>query len=100
MNRTRIQLTLSVCAALVAGTVAAAQNHAGRRAAETQALATWNIIALQTTAAAPLNPPREARALAMVSAAVFDAVNSITQEHAPYLLKAPASREASHPTWA
>ena len=38
----------------------------------------WNIIALKTTAAAPFNPPLETRNLAIVHAAMFDAVNSIT----------------------
>ena len=38
----------------------------------------WNVIALRTTAAAPFNPPLEARSLAIVHAAMFDAVRSIT----------------------
>ena len=37
----------------------------------------WNIIALKTTAAAPFNPPLETRNLAIVHAAMFDAVNAI-----------------------
>ena len=95
-----ISMTL-LCAALVAHAtedplVAAQTDSAGaRRAAQTQAIATWNVIALQTTAAAPLDPPREARAMAMVSAAVFDAVNAITQEHTPYAVKVAAGRNAS-----
>ena len=59
----------------------------------------WNIIALKTTAAAPFNPPLEARNLAIVHAAMFDAVNSITREFHPYAvrLRAPdwASPEAA-----
>jgi hypothetical protein len=37
----------------------------------------WNRIALRTSAAAPFDPPREARALALVHAAVLNAVNAI-----------------------
>lgn len=44
----------------------------------------WNRIALRTSAAAPFNPPREARALAMVQAAVFNAVNAIHHRYPPY----------------
>src|SRR3954469_12340593 len=44
----------------------------------------WNVIALKTTAAAPFNPPVETRNLAIVHAAVFDAVNSITREFHAY----------------
>ena len=52
----------------------------------------WNIIALKTTAAAPFNPPLETRNLAIVHAAMFDAVNSITREFKSYAvhLHAPA----------
>ena len=59
----------------------------------------WNVIALKTTAAAPFNPPLETRNLAIVHAAMFDAVNSITREFHPYAvtLRAPewASPEAA-----
>jgi hypothetical protein len=40
----------------------------------------WNVIALNTTAAAPFNPPLESRNLAIAHAAMFDAVNSIVGE--------------------
>src|SRR5688572_14986098 len=99
MDKTRFPVTRSIVlalATLAVGRIAEAQDNAdSRRAAQTQALATWNIIALQTTAAAPLDPPREARAMAIVSAAVFDAMNSITNEHTPYAVKLAASRNAS-----
>ena len=36
----------------------------------------WNTAALQPTAAAPFNPPLEARNLAIVHAAMFDAANA------------------------
>ena len=47
----------------------------------------WNVIALKTTAAAPFNPPFETRNLAIVHAAMFDAVNSITGESPAYVVK-------------
>jgi hypothetical protein len=46
----------------------------------------WNVIALKTTAAAPFNPPLETRNLAIVHAAMFDAVNSIVGEFSPYVV--------------
>jgi hypothetical protein len=59
----------------------------------------WNVIALETTAAAPFNPPLETRNIAIVHAAVFDAVNSITRDFRPYAVldRAPswASPEAA-----
>lgn len=55
----------------------------------------WNIIALQTTAAAPFNPPLETRNLAIVHAAIFDAVQSITRECPPYLVRFRAPVGAS-----
>jgi hypothetical protein len=50
----------------------------------------WNIVALETTGAAAFNPLRETRSLAIVSAAVFDAVNSITRRYEPYAVRVPA----------
>jgi len=82
---------------LLCATVVALQADStdARRASETQAIATWNVIALQTTASGPFSPPREARAMAMVSAAVFDAVNSITREHTQYATTVVAPKNAS-----
>lgn len=65
------------------------------RVAALQALASWNAMALKTTAAGPFSPPRETRALAMVSAAVYDAVTSITQDWAPYASRVVAPKTAS-----
>lgn len=52
----------------------------------------WNLTALRTTAAAPFNPPMEARNLAIVHAAMFDAANAFEREFQPYAipLRAPA----------
>jgi len=67
--------------------------------ARADAVLDWNVIALKTTAAAPFNPPLETRNLAIVHAAMFDAVNSIRREFHPYavILRAPewASPEAA-----
>jgi len=52
----------------------------------------WNLTALRTTAAAPFNPPLEARNLAIAHAAMFDAANAFEREFQPYAvrLRAPA----------
>jgi hypothetical protein len=55
----------------------------------------WNVIALKTTAAAPFNPPLETRNVAIVHAAMFDAVNAITDEYPAYLIRILAPRGAS-----
>ena len=68
---------------------------ADRRPSEANAVVDWNVLALRTTAKAPVDPPRESRTLAMVQAAVFDAVNSITGGYRPYAAGEPAPRDAS-----
>jgi len=55
----------------------------------------WNIVALKTTSAAPFNPPAESRSLAIVHAAMFDAINSIIGEFRPYAVELSASKGAS-----
>jgi hypothetical protein len=55
----------------------------------------WNAIALKTTAAAPFNPPVETRSLAIVHAAMFDAVNSIIGEFNSYAVEFSAPKGAS-----
>lgn len=92
--RSMLMAALLCATAHACGKLGATQSDSAGRA--TEAIATWNVIALQTTAAGPFSPPREARAMAMVSAAVFDAVNSITREHTAYGMKtSAASRDAS-----
>lgn len=66
-----------------------------QRAEAVQAMATWNAIALRTTAAGPFSPPQETRTMAMVSMAVFDAVNSIDGTHQPFVSRLPAQTDAS-----
>ena len=66
-------------------------------ASDGSAVVDWNRIALQTTAQAPFNPPRETRSLAIVQAAVLDSVTSITRARPPYLVRVSAPRGASVP---
>jgi hypothetical protein len=73
---------------LAFGTVTLAAAALARAAAvQTDVVLTWNVVALETTAAAPFNPPLEARNLAIVHAAMFDAVNSITRQFDPYAVR-------------
>ena len=60
-----------------------------------QTMATWNVIALKTTAAGPFSPPRESRSLAIVFASVNDAVCSITRQCDTYAGRIRASHDAS-----
>src|SRR5215475_7673245 len=61
----------------------------------TAAIVAWNAETLSVTAAAPVNPPREGRSVAIESAAVYDAVNSITSQFAPYSVRLKVSRPSS-----
>jgi PAP2 superfamily len=71
----------------------------GAGVARGDAVLDWNEISLKTTAAAPFDPPRESRSLALVHAAVFDAVRAIVggfHSYACELIVAPsASPEAA-----
>lgn len=55
----------------------------------------WNTVTLQTIRAAATPPPRAARVLAMVHVAIFDAVNTITRGHRPYLVDTNVSLDTS-----
>jgi hypothetical protein len=63
--------------------------------ARADAVLDWNVTALKTTAAAAFNPPVESRNLAIVHAAMFDAVNSIIGEYHPYAVEFSAPQGAS-----
>jgi hypothetical protein len=52
----------------------------------------WNVIAVNTAAAAKANPFAQGRYAAIVQLAVFEAVNSITGEYQPYLSRRGCSR--------
>src|SRR4051812_33709480 len=83
----------SSCARLTA--LALVVSGAWSGVARADAVLDWNLTALQTTAAAPFAPPLEARNLAIVQAAVFDAVNAIVGEFRPYAVKLNAAAGAS-----
>src|SRR5687768_2413550 len=55
----------------------------------------WNEVAVEATRVARLSPNAQTRALAMVHGAVFDAVNGIERDYAPYLVNRHAPRWAS-----
>src|SRR5688572_21738805 len=55
----------------------------------------WNEVAVEATRVARLSPNAQTRALAMVHGAVFDAVNGIERDYAPYLVDRHAPRWAS-----
>lgn len=55
----------------------------------------WNEILIQAVRAERIPPPRASRAMAMVHAAIFDAVNAISGRYEPYLLTTPASEPTS-----
>jgi hypothetical protein len=69
--------------------------YVGAASASADVVLDWNVIALKTTAAAPFNPPLETRNLAIVHAAIFDAVNSIAGEFPEYIVRLRAPRRAS-----
>jgi hypothetical protein len=91
-----VAIVAIAAAVAMAQTPAAEAHHASRRAA-VDAIVDWNRIALHTTSQAPFNPPRETRSVAIVQAAVLDAVSSITRRHAAYLIRVRAPRGASLP---
>jgi hypothetical protein len=55
----------------------------------------WNVTTLQAGAAASLVPQRQQRVVAMVHAAIHDAVNSITPRYEAYAVQVSPSGEAS-----
>jgi hypothetical protein len=65
------------------------------RGEATRTMAEWNAISLRTTLTGPFSPPRESRTMAMVSAAVYDAVTSIAGGYQPYVARVAARPGAS-----
>jgi hypothetical protein len=55
----------------------------------------WNQTALRATEIAAMPPPVQARAMAIVHAAVYDSVNAIDRRHAVYAVNVTAPTEAS-----
>ena len=67
----------------------------GSIAARADAVLDWNAIAVSTAVANKQNPYAQARYAAIVQLAVFEAVNSITDEYQPYLGTITAPPDAS-----
>ncbi len=63
---------------LIAATLAAP-------AARADVVTDWNETALKVTDLAGLPPPSQARVMALVHTAIYDAVNSVDRDHRPYL---------------
>jgi hypothetical protein len=55
----------------------------------------WNQTALRATEIAAMPPPVQTRTMAMVHAAIYDAVNAINRRHAAYAVSVAAPVEAS-----
>lgn len=89
--------TLGACTTDRATTATSDAITVAERLEATRVMAVWNTIALRTTAAGPFSPPRETRTMAMVSAAVFDAVNTIDVAYEPFLARMVPRRGASIP---
>ena len=87
--------TLGACTTDRPTTAASDSITVAERMEAARVMAAWNTIALRTTAAGPFSPPRETRTLAMVSAAVFDAINTIDPTYEPYLAHIVPRRGAS-----
>jgi len=51
----------------------------------------WNNVLLNSVRAEKTPPPAASRKMAITHIAIYDAVNSITQSHAPYLFFTPMS---------
>jgi len=52
---------------------------------------TWNTVALNAIRAERTPPPKAARALAMLHASVYDAVNAVVPTHKPYMFRGSPS---------
>jgi len=92
MGRRRVLTTTAGAAAGLllglTGTAAAdARPVVADRATDFQAVVAWNRIALATSAASAFDPPRETRNLAIVQAAVLDAVVAATDRGTPYAVR-------------
>ena len=62
------------------------------RVAQAEAMATWNVIALNTTAAGPFSPPGESRALAIVASLYPGAIAKLDSARDSSLARVPAGR--------
>jgi hypothetical protein len=88
-------IRLLISAACAAAAVAVPVFSTIARTAKADVVLEWNVTALKTTASAPFNPPLETRNVAIVHAAMFDAVNSIVREFQRYAVDLHPQDEAS-----
>jgi hypothetical protein len=98
--RTHLVLAIVTCVSVSAQaqesrSAAPRESRVSQHAVGIQAMATWNIIALRTTNAGPVSPPRESRSLAIVFTAVNDAVCSIVRQCEVYARRVAVRRDAS-----
>ena len=82
-------------ATIAFGLVVAAAAHGLAAEYPPNVVVEWNLAALETTAAAPFNPPLETRNLAIVHVAIFDAANAIEGKYRPFIVDAARGRSAS-----
>jgi membrane-associated phospholipid phosphatase len=66
-----------------------------KRTAFSDPVIVWNNAALNAIRGAHMSPPEASRALAILHAAIYDAVNGITRSYAPYVIKSGAPSGAS-----
>ena len=84
MKTQPILKTLVFCAALSIASIA-----------ESDVVTDWNTAALNAIRADKTPPPIASRALAILHASIYDAVNGIVRSHEPYFVKEKASMTAS-----
>jgi hypothetical protein len=82
-------------AVVVFGFVGAPSLRAATPGAAGNVVVDWNLAALETTAAAPFNPPLETRNLAIVHAAMFDAANAVARRFRPCFVEIEPDRTTS-----
>jgi membrane-associated phospholipid phosphatase len=63
--------------------------------AESDVVTDWNTVALNAIRVGKTPPPVASRALAILHASIYDAVNGIVRSHEPYFAKGKAPRSAS-----
>lgn len=83
-------LSVAALTAAVGGTAAPAPSHAAVDEADLDVLLEWNLRAQGETISLRPTAHGQARGIAMVQGAVYDAVNAIDRGHQPYLLDVAA----------
>src|SRR5437867_4901918 len=63
--------------------------------ADADVVTDWNTAALNAIRAGKTPPPRASRALAILHAAIYDAVNGISRTHESYFVQSAVPRSAS-----